>query len=1207
MSKNPTTDRLSHSVIKAQATIIGLLFLALLIGLVFVLVHSFDREEQLRLKDFASNFYQHSLLLDNSISKVTDHVLMMQSTGDYHLSQGNPAPYIYDVEQLQQLSSFNQRKNFHVYTVGGEINHQPVISTIYASSPLTGSAESYRQQLSLSLDLQMLQKSYQDIHRNIVLSYYLSEKYSFSETYPPLPLDELFEGYRNSSQFISRTYDVFRSDSSLASNPQRSYFWTEPYFDTGGNGMMVSCVAPVDDNGENIGIVGADVVLDFLNRYTVNTSSLPGSFFITTQNQKVISATGVSIKKADDFLRSTDITPSDSFEYRNSWDGVEMFEGEGSFRFITSLKNAPWAFSFSVDKQTVRVAVLKSLESFLLLSVILFITLPVIAILTFRRSIIPAIKVEQQLHELNKQLDRKVKERTEELKEREAYAKALFENSRMPLIIMDAETFRYTDCNQATIDIYGFNDKAEVLGKTPLDTSAPTQYDGTDSATVATQYLQKAIAGGSTVFEWRHQRPDKTVWDAEVQLMIIEIGGKKHFQFSLLDITERKKQELRKACLEQVDELIIFGKDLKVTLRNILEILLTAFGCDRAWLLTPLDPCSETYEVTIMRTTDAYFLPEGLTVPMDEQTAELMRMTLDTEGPLQFYQSQEPKLPTALVEEFQVRAQMVTSIKPKLGSNWMFGLHHCQTEKVWSPDELRFFGEITARITENLNAYLFSAELDRTKSYLANIFNSMPSILIGIDLNYRITHWNSAAEKSCSIAQKQALGRPLTKLIPRLAAEKERIAAAIASRCEQNSFNIEPSVDGQLRSECITIYPVITDAEVAGVVIRIDDVTKERQLEDRLKQSQKMDAIGQLAGGVAHDFNNMLGGIMGAAELLKKSEQFSVRGDKFIDMIISSASRAAGLTEKLLAFSRKGKMVSIPVDIHEIAEDTKAILERTIDKNIEISLDLQATSHTVLGDESGLQSALINLGINASHAMGNGGQLQFVSRNITLDSSDSNAGALEIVAGEYLEFEVRDDGTGIAPENLNRIFEPFFTTKTGGKGTGLGLSAVYGMVQSHLGAVRVYSELGKGTVFHLYLPCSEQPVVKNRTEKTLPVGTGTILLVDDEEIIRVTGKSMLKQLGYDVILATDGIDAIDKFRAFQDEIDLVVTDMIMPRMNGKETFCKLREIDRECRVVISSGFTQNENLEELYRQGLCGFLHKPFRISDLGRVISENL
>ncbi len=499
------------------------------------------------------------------------------------------------------------------------------------------------------------------------------------------------------------------------------------------------------------------------------------------------------------------------------------------------------------------------------------------------------------------------------------------------------------------------------------------------------------------------------------------------------------------------------------------------------------------------------------------------------------------------------------------------------------------------------------AETVRIKNYLANIVNSMPSILIGVDKEGKITQWNLEAQNKTGLTPEMSIGKPIKEILPRLSSKFDEIQKAIEERKPHFESNIPYKKDKKTVYEDLGIYPLIANG-VEGAVIRIDDVTKEYLLEQQVNQSRKMEAIGQLAGGIAHDFNNMLAGIMGAAQLLKfANKSLDEKGRKLVEMILDATKRAAELTAKLLAFGRKEKLEFSSVDVHNILENTIALFRRTIDKKIKISFIKNAENSIVFGNNSALQNSFLNLGINASHAMENGGELTFRTRNIFLNENYCFVSPFDIEEGNYLEIEVRDTGCGISPENLHKIFDPFFTTKEEGKGTGLGLSSVYGTIQDHHGAITVYSEVGSGTVFHILIP-SSQSVIKNDEDKEfICTGSGTILLVDDENIIRQTSKYMLEEIGFNVILAENGFEAVEIYKEKFKEISLVIMDMIMPKMKGNEAFYKMKEINRDCKIIITSGFTKDESLSELREDGLAGFIQKPFNIYELGRILKTVL
>lgn len=378
-------------------------------------------------------------------------------------------------------------------------------------------------------------------------------------------------------------------------------------------------------------------------------------------------------------------------------------------------------------------------------------------------------------------------------------------------------------------------------------------------------------------------------------------------------------------------------------------------------------------------------------------------------------------------------------------------------------------------------------------------------------------------------------------------------------------------------------------------------------LEDEIRRSQeqKMIAIGQLASGIMHDFNNCLTGIMGAVELL--AEEPLSRQDKevYLAIIKTSSSQAAQLTRNLLTFSRKGNKILAPIDVARIVGDTIAILKRTINKNITIFYEKSASDTVIIGDDVMLQNVFLNMGINASHAMPEGGTLTFTLRNRVLDENFCEASFFDVEPGAFLEIEIRDTGCGMTPEVQVHIFEPFYTTKERGKGTGLGLAAACGTIQEHHGTINVYSEVEAGTAFHLYLPLSQKQATAKIAKEEVVAGIGTILLIDDEDMIRIAAKRQLKSLGYTVLAAADGGAGIELFREWHDAIDLIILDMIMPGMDGREVYARIHELDATARVVISSGFSKEADIAEMKKNGLRGFIRKPFRLAELSRLIAE--
>jgi PAS domain S-box-containing protein len=408
---------------------------------------------------------------------------------------------------------------------------------------------------------------------------------------------------------------------------------------------------------------------------------------------------------------------------------------------------------------------------------------------------------------------------------------------------------------------------------------------------------------------------------------------------------------------------------------------------------------------------------------------------------------------------------------------------------------------------------------------------------------------------------------------------------------------------GEARNVLVSAVPVLIRGK-PHIVSTIADMTETLRLQEQLTQSQKMDTVGQLAGGIAHDFNNMLTGILGSAEVLGMELGANDQSKKWVDVIINAAERASELTSKLLVFSRRGKIVSTSVDIHDTIKAAISLLGRSIDKSIEIRAELGAERSLVSGDPALIQNALLNLGINARDAMPEGGVLTFSTSNAVLDGAFLESNGMQIREGEFLVVKIRDTGTGIPKDILPKIFDPFFTTKPAGQGTGLGLSAVYGTVKEHQGTVTVYSELGLGSEFKIYLPVSAQNAQRAAKPDEPIRGKGKILVVDDESVIRNTAFGMLNSLGYDVMLAPSGRAGIEIYRENRQDIDLVILDMVMPEMNGRETFARMRAEFPDSRIVFSSGFSPESAGSSIKSLGAEGFIQKPYSMASLGATVA---
>ncbi len=389
-----------------------------------------------------------------------------------------------------------------------------------------------------------------------------------------------------------------------------------------------------------------------------------------------------------------------------------------------------------------------------------------------------------------------------------------------------------------------------------------------------------------------------------------------------------------------------------------------------------------------------------------------------------------------------------------------------------------------------------------------------------------------------------------------------------------------------------------------GAIGVFTDISHIKHLEEQLQQSQKMEALGALAGGIAHDFNNVLSGILGYASLLKKEAAPGSQWEHFVNMIEVSTERGAMLAGQLLAFSRKGEHFMRPLDVHTLMQEVAELLERTVERNISVYSHLKSPLSIIAGDPGQIQQMLMNLCINAKDAMHSGGKL--VLSTDMIDINDTACSAEELRSGPYIRIRVEDTGEGMSEATKQRLFEPFFTTKEEGKGTGLGLSMVYATVKNHGGAVEVASDVDKGSLFTILLPLAPEARICENIEQnvSLALPPGTALIVDDEKIIRYLLSEMLCELGYEVFSAADGREAVQIYEEHWSEIDVVLLDMNMPRMNGREALMGMKRINPDVRIVISSGYVKYDSLEAMRKDGVVGFIQKPYRLEDLAKALA---
>ncbi len=505
------------------------------------------------------------------------------------------------------------------------------------------------------------------------------------------------------------------------------------------------------------------------------------------------------------------------------------------------------------------------------------------------------------------------------------------------------------------------------------------------------------------------------------------------------------------------------------------------------------------------------------------------------------------------------------------------------------------------------NAHLFrdveeaARTVDRERRFAESLIAGLPGVFYLIDEHGRFLRWNRNFEVVIGrSAEEMARAHPLDFFEGR---DRGLIAERIARVFAEGSADAEADFvakDGTRRPYYFTGLRILVDGKPCLIGLGID-VSERRELQERLLHTEKLAALGRLAGGVAHDFNNQLAGILGYADLLSRSvEDEHLR--RHADAILHLGQRSADLVRQLLAFGRKAKRLSVPVDVHRLIKEVAGLLERSMDRRIRVRLDLRAPAATVTGDPALLQNALLNLAVNARDAMPEGGELHFAT---DVTSGDETGLGPE----PCLRIRVTDTGSGMTEDVRRHAFEPFYTTKEPGQGTGMGLASVYGTVQSHAGGIRIESEVGRGTTVTTWLPLSDAPEsVDAQPEPEAPrIGGASVLVIDDEPDVCEMAASALRASGYRAVAFRSAPEAVAHYRDHWRTVDLVLVDLLMPEMGGRDVFRRLREANPDVRAVLTSGHGPPAEIEVLLREGFRGFLPKPYLVADLARIVGEAL
>ncbi|MCG6919319.1 MAG: PAS domain S-box protein [Deltaproteobacteria bacterium] len=673
-----------------------------------------------------------------------------------------------------------------------------------------------------------------------------------------------------------------------------------------------------------------------------------------------------------------------------------------------------------------------------------------------------------------------------------------------------------------------------------------------------------------------------------------------------------KSQLDRLVSLQEASTAILSTLDIEELMTLILSRLVDVSVLDRAAIFLVDEELGHLYLAHAVGAPDTYIRDAAsYTVPLDKKSNIIARVA-QTGVPelVDDVESSDINKENPLIKKFKPQAFIALPLKVRgkiigvlVGDQEKSGGKVISTEK----DFLLSFSNQIAIAIHNANLYRKLEESER--QYRELVENAHEGIWV-VDENGVITFANQRLANI--LGHDEVLGLNINQLVP---PEKKRILLKLLVQNMRGLVAQEEidmlRKDGEPVPTILSSVPIMDGDRYKGSFAMVTDISDKKRMETKLLHQQKMESIGTMAGGIAHDFNNILTGVLGYASLLKHRLHDQPETQRFVEIIETSSLRAADLVRQLLAFSRGTQPEDLQVVYpNRVIRETARLLESSLGKDVQLELDLNPHIPPIAANATQVQQAILNLCLNARDAMPNGGKISIATAEVdlTMDilSVYQDLGA---EPGQYIRIRVADDGIGIPQENLDKIFDPFFTTKEVGKGSGLGLAMVYGIVQNSRGYLVVESQEGKGTAFDLLFRKASDKESQQSLGQLTPglAGEETVLLVDDEPMVRDLGNEILRSYGYQVVLACDGLEALEIYENNGKEIDLVILDLLMPNLGGKETLVRLRELDPAAKVIICSGYGSRGNGLQQIITSRINMVHKPFRPEELVFAVRQTL
>ena len=801
-----------------------------------------------------------------------------------------------------------------------------------------------------------------------------------------------------------------------------------------------------------------------------------------------------------------------------------------------------------------------------------------------------------------------------DLERSEEQYRLIFDGNPTPMCVFDQETLEFLEVNAAAVKYYGYS-REDFLAMSLREVAAP------DNMPALIEYLPKLLGGHSKpgvgfAGTWRHRRKDGAFVDVEIKWSPITFKGRAASLSIINDITERKRVEHRDAVLSRLGQSLSSATSPAEAARIIKGVTEELFSWDAFTLDLYSSERDKVYPILNIDTNQEGVRFEIPVTGLGKDPTGMARRVIERGAELIL--REEPVVMPADVEPIgdTARPSRSLALVPIRNRTKVIGILSVQSYELraYTNQDLSLLQTLADHCGGALERIRAEAALRASELLFHSVWENSVDGMRLTDERGRTVAVNQAFCKLVGMSREELEDRDFTVIYAE-AEHPKRLLERYRQQFSDRSMEKQSERRLTLRNgQVVTLEHTYSFVELRGqsplLLALFRDVTEQKRLEEQLRHAQKMDAIGQLAGGVAHDFNNILTVISGHASLLQSGAGLAGPAARSAQQIGQAAERAAALTRQLLTFSRRQIMQPRRLDLNDVVRNMTTMLARILGEDIALQLHYAAEPAPVKADAGMLEQILLNLVINSRDAMPKGGTLAL---KISIADTDAQhlAQHSEARAGRFVCLTVNDTGCGIPSENLRRVFEPFFTTKEVGKGTGLGLATVYGIVKQHQGWIEVDSQVNRGTTFKVFLPASPQPPPKEETtlaEKKVLGGNETILVVEDEAPVRELVCDLLASYGYCIVQAESGMQALELWKECKDRVDLVVTDLIMPdRISGRELAEKLWAERPGLKIIFTSGYSAEVvGKDFVLRRGLH-YLQKPYQPDKLASTVRECL